>query len=438
MLEVAGQFLTTYLFPEEQRRSAHFDVWADGQKVDAFWANKADFTLFECGGPVTLLVALKGNFGPPVLRPLSRGVKVQAEGSKVTFTIPGPGHYCLDFEGRVPLFIYANAPELAPPRPDDDKVHYFAAGKIHDVGTLQLHEGETLYIEGGAVVRGAIRCSSADNVTICGRGILDGSCFDFEADERVRHIVFEHCHQVLVEGITQINSTAWMLVLGHCRDVTVRNLKQIGSYVSTDGIDICGSKDVLIEDCCFRNEDDNLVVKAIAVKGHLPWDGNVENVRVRRCVILNGHPGNAMEIGYELRAEYIRDIVFEDIDVIAAHGDGAVFSIHNGDRSVVENVLWENIRVEHYWDKLIDLRVVHSRYNLDKTRGTVRNIRFKNIRVLQSIFNPGCSISLVGGFEAGNPITGIVLEDFFLNDHKVTHADDLEIHTRYADEITVI
>lgn len=437
MLEVAGQFVTTYSYPEELRRSALFDVWADGQKVEAFWANKADFAMFECAGPVDLLVTMNGNFGAPILRPLSRGIKAIADGRKVRFTIPGPGYYCLDFEGHIPLFIYANTPELTPPRADDDKVHYFAAGQIHDVGTLVLHDGETLYIEGGAVVRGAIRATAAENITICGRGILDGSCFSVERNEIVRHVILEHSRNILVEGITQINSTSWMLVLGRCEDVVVRDLKQIGSYMSTDGIDVCGSRNVLIEDCCLRNDDDNIVIKSISLPGYNSWEGNVENVLARRCVLLNGQPGNVMEIGYELCAEHVRDIVFEDIDVISAHGEGAVFSIHNGDRAIVEDVRWENIRVEHYWDKLIDLRVVRSRYNRDKARGVVRNVLLKNIRVRESIFNPGCSISLIGGYEADKPVHGIVLEDFFINDQKVTHADSLELHTRYAEELLI-
>jgi polygalacturonase len=442
MLEVAGQFVTTYTFPEDQPRSTRFEVWAEGLKVDAFHADKADFAMFECAGPVSLLVTLAADYGNPILRPLARGLHAHLEAPRrVTLTIPGPGHYCLDFEGRVPLFIYAGAPDPEPAPRGEDHVHYFAAGRVYEVGELTLKDHETLYIEGGAVLRGSIRATSARHVSIRGRGILDGSYDDFNAGARQRLAVFEHCRDVLIEGITMINGSSWMLVLGASEDIVIRDLKQIGSHISTDGIDICGSRNVLIENCCLRNDDDNIVIKSLATNStanYLSWEGNVENVHIRHCVLLNGVPGNAMEIGYELRAETIRDIVFEDIDVISAHGEGAVFSIHNGDRALIEDIRWENIRVEHYWDKLIDFRVVKSRYNHDLSRGTIRNILLKNIKITSSIFNPGCSISLIGGYEPENPITGITLEDFQINNHRITSVDELELHTRHAAPLTII
>jgi hypothetical protein len=45
--------------------------------------------------------------------------------------------------------------------------------------------------------------------------------------------------------------------------------------------------------------------------------------------------------------------------VIAAHGEGGVFTIHNGDRACISRVLYEDIRVEHFYDKLVDFRIMH-------------------------------------------------------------------------------
>ena len=36
-------------------------------------------------------------------------------------------------------------------------------------------EGTTVYLAGGAVVKGAIIARNADHIRICGRGILDGT-----------------------------------------------------------------------------------------------------------------------------------------------------------------------------------------------------------------------------------------------------------------------
>ena len=416
--------------PEAQPRSADFNIWVNGEKVDALHAEKADFGSFECSGPVDILVVVSVAVTGAVVKPFSRAITPAIDGHSLRFQLDGPQFLCVDIPGLKPLFIYANAPEEQKPFRDDPSVHFYAAGQIYSVGQLELKSGETLYLEAGAVLRGNVVCSGARDVKICGQGILDGSFYDFSKKQHVQSIVFHRCQNVEVRDIIMIEPSSWMLVLACSRDVHVHGLKQIGSCMSSDGIDICGSQHVLVENCCLRNDDDNIAIKSVTSSGHKIWEGNVEDVVVRHCVFLNGQPGNAMEIGYELRAGHVRDILFEDIDVIYAHGEGAVFSIHNGDRAIVENVRWENIRVEHYWDKLIDFRVVVSRYNKDTHRGIIRNIHLKNIRVVHSPFNPGCSISLISGFSAEHPVQNVTFEDFYLNDKKVLGADDLELHTR--------
>ncbi len=421
--------------PAAQPRSADFAIWVNGDKADALFAEKADFAVFECSGPADITIVAEASATGALVKPLPRGITPEIDGRNIRFQIDGPQFLCLDVPGLKPFFIYANAPETDRPSPRDAGIHYYSAGRIHEAGEIILKSGETLYIEAGAVVRGTVRASHADNVAIRGRGILDGSFHSYAKGARVRSVIFERCNGVRVSNIVMIEPTSWMLVFACCRGVHVDGLKQIGSCMSSDGIDICGSRDVLIENCCLRNDDDNIAVKSGTFDKSNKWEGDVENVLVRRCTFLNGTPGNVMEIGYELSADRVSNIVFEDIDVINAHGEGAVFSIHNGDRAIVENIRWENIRIEHYWDKLVDFRVVFSRYNKDTERGLIRNIHLKNIQVFHSAFNPGCSISLISGFSPDKPARNVLIEDFYLNDRKVTKADELDLHTRNVDGI---
>ncbi|HSI07802.1 MAG TPA: glycosyl hydrolase family 28 protein [Rariglobus sp.] len=422
-------------YPEAQPRSSSYELWVNGEKVDALHAGKADFAVFECSGSVELFIVADIKADGAVIKPLRRALSPQIDGRSIRFQIEGPQFLCLDVPGLKPLFIYANPPETEKPAPSDPGVRYYAAGRIYEEGEISLRSGETLYIEAGAVVRGNVCCSHANNVSIRGRGVLDGSFYNFEKGERQSSILFDHCTHIDVADIVMIEPTGWMLVFGSCNNAHVNGLKQIGSVISSDGIDICGSSNVLIENCCLRNDDDNIAIKAVSYMENSGWTQDVKNIRVRKCVLLNGLPGNAMEIGYELQTSRISDVIFEDIDVINAHGEGGVFSIHNGDRAIVENIRWENIHVEHYWDKLIDFRVVFSRYNKDAKRGCIRNIHLKNIRVTHAYFNPGCSVSLISGFSADQPVQNITLEDFYLNDKKVLCADDLELHTRNVENI---
>jgi len=149
---------------------------------------------------------------------------------------------------------------------------------------------------------------------------------------------------------------------------------------------------------------------------------------------LNG--GSAMEIGYETRTERISNIHFENIDVLGVHCFGSVFGIHNGDRALVENILWENIRVEHHYDRLVDFRITKSRWNRDKERGLVRNVTLRNIQVSQSEHNAGYTLSMLVGCDAAHPVSGIYFENFKLGGVRVLSADQLDLVTRNADNIT--
>jgi polygalacturonase len=234
-----------------------------------------------------------------------------------------------------------------------------------------------------------------------------------------------------------IHPSTWMVVLGACKQVTITNLHQIGEVVSSDGIDVVGSQDIEITGCFLRNNDDCVVVKSLDLsRGQPPakFDArrDAQDVLVQNCTFWNDRAGNAMEIGFELCTENIRRIVFRNIDVLAAHGEGAVFSIHNGDRASVSDVLWEDIRVEHFYDKLIDFRIMSSRYSQDQTRGHIRNIRFRNIQTIADIYN---TPSLIGGYDSEHRIENVRFENFVMGGAKILDADAIHLFSKHADGI---
>lgn len=427
--------VVTYTYSPDCPFSSVMRIRVNGQPVLAYQTGVAAFACVSFEGRIEVEVESNQPVTEAIIRPLSRGVKLEVEGCLVRFFIERPMNLSLEIDGGQPLYFFGNPLEQAAPKPGEPGVHYFETGKIHDVGVMQLKDNETLYIEGGAVVRGCIRSQNARNVRIAGRGVLDGKAHGWEGG-RPQAVMFDHCERIRVEDIVMINPASWMLVLGACRHVAVKNLKQIGEVVCSDGIDICGSSEVHVQGCFLRNNDDCVVVKALAsYASGADWCGNVENVLVEECVLLNDPNGNAMEIGFELRADRVNNITFRDCDVIHVHGRGAVFSIHNGDRALVSNILYENIRVEHHWDKLFDFRVLASKYNMDAERGQIRHVRLKNIDVAISIHNPGITVSLISGHDAQHTVEDVVFENVRLNGKKVTSQDDINLHTRNASRI---
>lgn len=422
--------MTAYGIPEGIPHSSRFKVEINGKPVDVASTAAADFVTVAADAGFVVEVTVPDKINKVQVRPLRLGIEPIIDGSAVRLAFTGPVNASIEIDGLKPLFVFANPPEVHQPDPRDPAVRYYGGGIVHDVGAIELNSGETLYIEGGTVVRGAIHAVDAEHIRIAGHGVLDGSCY--AAPQLRQMITLETCRESIIENLVLLQPTTWMVVLGDCDHMTIRNLKEIGEVVSSDGIDVVGCRDVLIEDCFLTNNDDCVVIKSTTHCGSKnpgvrDWRKDVHRVTTRRCTLLNRGAGNIMEIGFELCAELIEDIVFEDIDVIGAHQYAAVFSIHNGDRATIRNIRYENIRVEHYWNKLVDFRVLHSRYSRDKERGQIQNILLKNIRCIPNTYN---TPSLIGGHDATHTVDHVVFEDFFIGEDKVLSGDDLHLFTK--------
>jgi hypothetical protein len=434
-----------HFFAPSLARSAVFRGLVDGVPLDILAHPAADHTSFECTGEVAVELTVSGLKGVSVVvRPLRLGIKARVTGDRVAFNIPGPQNLQIEVNGKPRLYVYALPP--APPTPRGPSVRVFASGEVHEVGLLLLGEGETCWIEAGAVVRGSIRAAGVSGVRIGGYGILDGGYWLEHEGRRRKALVLDHCRDASVETILMLSPCHWMVVLGACEAVSVTGVRQIANDMSSDGIDIAGSRRVRVSGCCLHNGDDNIAIKAIGntsgederVPLGFPdedWKGTVEDVVVSRCTFYNTHGGSAMEIGYETSTDHIRNIRFEDIDVLAVHEFGAVFGIHNGDRAMVENIVWDNIRVEHHFDTLVDIRVLRSRWNVDAKRGGVRNITMRNVKALQSPYNEGYTVSIISGYDADHPVTGVMFENFELGGRIMLNADALDLVTRNAHKI---
>jgi hypothetical protein len=431
--------------PGSLARSMTFRVTADGLALDVLKHSAADYASFECAGPVRIEITLPAAPGKVFIRPLHLGIQHAIEGRVLRFTLAGPRYLQIEIAGLPLLYLYALRP--APAAPSGPHVKRFEAGKIHDAGQIFLKAGEVCWIEAGAVVRGSIRAECATGVRIGGYGVLEGSIWPERGEGRRKAIVLEFCNDCHVEDILMLSPCSWMVVLGGCSDVEVSGVRQIADDVSSDGVDIVGSKRIRVSGCILHNGDDNIAIKAIrdnpghtdrvVVPGHEndDWDGPVEDVVVSRCIFFNTHGGSAMEIGYETCTDHIHNIRFEDIDVLAVHNFGSVFGIHTGDRARVENVTWENIRVEHHYDKLVDIRVLWSRWNRDPERGRVCNLVFRNIRVVQSPPNAGYTLSVIAGYDATHTVSDVLFDHFELGGRHVLNADQLDLVTRHADNV---
>ena len=149
------------------------------------------------------------------------------------------------------------------------------------------------------------------------------------------------CKNVLIEGITIIDSPFWVIHPTYCLNVTVRNVHVESWNPNNDGCDPDASVNVLIENCVFNTGDD-----AVAIKSGRDQDGwrvgqAAENVVIRNCDMKS--KANGLCIGSEMSGG-VRNIFMEDCRVDEA--GSAVYFKSNLDRGgVIENVWVRNITV---------------------------------------------------------------------------------------------
>ncbi len=435
--------VTIYPAPDGAAKAGDFRVSVDGRDVFVYDSEVAGFAYFSFAGSCRVAVRADHDFEKVDIRPKHRGIQYSRDGRTILLALDRPCHLSIEFDGDIkrPLFLFANPPERNVPEPDGAGVRYFGPGKIHEVGEIVLKSRETLYIAGGAILRGHIRADNAHSVRILGRGILDATGRDFKTNM----VRLSGCTDVEINGVIVLNAFGWTLVPMKSQDVTIDNVKLVSWRDNDDGIDIVGCRNLTVKNCFIRTKDDCIAVKASP--GYFE-DGesglqDVIGVTVSGTVLWNAEWGNAVEIGFELQTPSVRDIVFRDCDVVHVQS-GGVFTIHNGDFATVENVRYEDIRVEDPRDKLIELRIGLSIYSGDcpdeyhrqnpdrkrsplgqwmpvsqkeadeygMRRGRIRNLRFTNIDVTAEQMPK----SYIMGYDDGeHSVQDVTLENVRIN-----------------------
>ena len=386
----------------------------------------ASFAYWDMSGPVQVEVVSSAPVQSVAVRPSARAIRPTVEGNRIAFTLPAPGPLTVEVNGwHHALHLFAGPPASPPPDPHDPNVLYFGPG-VHKPGKVLLHDNQTVYLAPGSVVYGAFDATSVSNVRIFGRGIIDAS--NFARDEGGGCIRVTDSRNVIVDGLTLRDPDVWCLTVLGSDKVDLSNLRLVGLWrYNSDGIDVCNSRDVTIRDSFIRSFDDSIVVKGIINRRDLP----VRNVLVERCVIWNDW-GRALEIGAETCAPEITNLVFRDCDIIRTVN--VAMDVQHGDRALVADLLFENIRVEvddlnfppalqqrpgekyleqpgGYSPALLVVEIVGTMWSKDTQRGTARNITFRNIDVTGK---PVMSSELQG-FDAQHVVRNVTIENLRVN-----------------------
>lgn len=326
---------------------------------------------FEGEGKLDFIITLNEIPENVMVKPVGRGITPVVKENKIMFSGNGPGQLVVEAKNLPPLYLFINPKETNCPSKNDEGVIYFEPG-IHEAGYIDLKDNQTVYISEGAIVYGGIRANGANNIKVIGRGVLDG-------DYRYNRIVLiENSSDIRFEGVTIRNSIGWTNTLVNCRNVNYNNVKVLGFGPSSDGINPAGSQNVIIENSFLRCSDD-----CIAIKAPNP-NHSVKDILVENCIMIGYAYADGVTIGFETNAEFVKDIIVRNCDILLARGGSRVdghsgFSIICDGPATISNILFENVRVEESELKLFELHITDgTKYGLGPA-GKIQNVTIKDV-----------------------------------------------------------
>ena len=133
-----------------------------------------------------------------------------------------------------------------------------------------------------------------------------------ESNMRPQLIMFNRCRNIRLEGYQVREAPFWTHHLFLCEDVVMRGVDDRAHLNNTDGVDIEGSRNVLIEDCTFDQGDDVIVLKAGRNRDGWRLGRPTENVEVRNCTINGGN--GVLTVGSEMSGG-VRNVYLHDCTV---------------------------------------------------------------------------------------------------------------------------
>ena len=331
---------------------------------------------------------------------------------------------------------------------------YFPAGN-YLTAAIKMESNITLHLESGAVLKFSdnfedylpfvkmrwegtvmnslsplIYAENADNLTITGRGTLDGNGFkwwdwiketrqtlrenggklpnptklqqmwdeanpDFEVSEyyqntierkmfRPPFIQFYECSNIVIENVKIINSPFWTINPAFCDNivihgVTINNPSANPKGPNTDGINPTSCSNVRISDCFISVGDDCITIKSGRDADGRKYGKACENITITNCVMLAGHGGVVIgsEMSGGVKRVTISNCVFDGTDagirLKASRGRGGVVEDIRISNIVMRNIQKNAFIFDLFYDK-------HSKVEPVTARTPIfRNIHLSNV-----------------------------------------------------------
>ncbi len=415
------------------------------------------------------------------LSPKSYNIPSNRNGNKISFSLNDPRKLILHQANSLDekLFIFAEPPEEKPPQLSDANVTniidygvdntgqneatpliqkaidevsakqgilYFPPG-VYKMRELNLKSNLTLYLAPGSVLeatketnpsygRGLINIENANNVKIIGRGTINGNGTYWRPKGGwYSLILMKNANNISLRDILIQDPAVANVWMSYSENVNIYNIKILASpqpeFLNTDGFDFWSSRNITIDNVLYKGTDDATSIggdKNGAIQ-------NSENINIKNSVFYGG---NGFKIGASAKQDFIRNITYENIDVVFANEVSGFWPVTGAN---FENIYFKNIRVEDILDApQKDKAALLWNWNIrpvswqegsssDKL-GYIRNVYVYNLKV----DDRGGAKSVFHGYDAQRNIS-VNFANFYLEGNQVLNSNDayFDVQNQFID-----
>lgn len=433
--------LQVYPFPPQLQYTHHNDDFTvqarvpDGEWQDLYeWNVKVDhdkpqdasMVYFDFTGTVELRIQKNnGAFAKVSIGPRTGAPQAHVKGDKVYLTLDHPQNIALFFDDdRLHnLHIFAGAPIAAPAGPNVIRLGPGLHRPPDGGDFFELKSGQTVYLEGGAVLMATFKADGVRDAKILGHGLIlappgkDGNQFEISKSEHVT-----------IDGPIVVQADAGVGRMLMSKDVRITDLKGITAGKWTDGINVYSSERVTLDHLFLRTSDDCVTVYAHRGESY----GDARDIRVANSIFW-ADIAHAMFVGIHgnsISPETIERVTFDDIDVVNVDEDDpeyeGVMAITAGDSNLIRDITFSNIRVDRIEEaKLFNFHVgFNAKYNTSPGRG-IEHVVLRNI----SYTGEGMpSPSVIFGYDSKRRVRDVLIDNLTIAGRKAVDPASGDLH----------
>lgn len=437
-------------------------------KVDMHDVRLASMAYFDFAGKVEVEITFPRLFTVyrVDIRPLSLGIEPQIEPKRITFTLDKPEDLSVEInkDRFHNLHLFAGRMEEIPDKNAENTL--VVRGNLSRPGFLsdavneqlaQMPEGRTLYVEagiyyigeciwhlpshtniyfeGGSILIGGMAAEHEEGIRISGRGMA--YLADFARFSSINGFRMNHSKDIVIENFIFINPPHYTIALGDCENIQICSVRSFSCEGWSDGVDMMSCRNVTVEGGFLRTSDD-----CVAIYGSR-WDnrGDSRHIRVRDIVLWAdvAHPLMMGTHGdHEHEGDVIEDVLYENIDILEHHefqaGYLGAMTINAGDRNLVRNVTYRNIRIEPFeHGKVLDLQV---KWNQDYNPAPGRGIERICMEDIYISTGDGEETSVIDGYNEEFMVRDVVIRRMYRDGKAVRSLEEGNIRVgEFAENI---